>query len=107
MKRFTTEEQTKELKLLFPDPVSMTANKIGLRGECIEINYRMDYSIGELIGFLTENSNNLSIYLENLEWTIIYETGHLCWTVSSDKELVDALYHACIRLKSANFEDEI
>lgn len=92
MKKFTDHNQTAHLKRLgFPEPADVYIPNGGAW-----IAYPGDYSIGDLIDFLICPV----IRTELIEWVVIYsafKSGESRkWR---SKELIDALYLACVQLK--------
>ena len=95
MKQFTNKEQTQHLiKLGFPRPKS----NVDILGKYIIESFA--YSIGELIEFLPmELSGKFYIeYIGNY-----YQVGYnqdFIKNTWQEKELIDALYNACVELKN-------
>ena len=92
MKKFTDHNQTAHLKRMgFPEPADVYIPNGGAW-----VAYPGDYSIGDLIDFLICPV----IRTELIEWVVIYsafKSGESRkWR---SKELIDALYLACVQLK--------
>ena len=103
MREFTTQEQTAKLiELGFPKPkFEIETHIVSVHGAPIKAATIIgDYSIGELVSFLS----NYKLEIDNTDsddiWMVsVHDTASFRMYDSVGKELVDALFNACVELK--------
>lgn len=100
MKQYTSKDQTAKLiELGFPKP-----NSICLSSDN-DVMVRGTYSIGELIEFLPKRVDRglIDFFFGRIEWFIRYEDRSnmppLALKQWQSRELIDALFCACVTLK--------
>ena len=98
MKQFTNKEQTQNLiDIGFPRPESISEVNYYDEAYTTETEFEYAYSIGELIEFLESNTRIEIWYDENYHyWYVDYDSQR----VGIDKQLITALYFACVELKN-------
>ena len=103
MRQYTTPEQTAKLiELGFAEPKSISHLDF-CKADHIVIN--SGYSIDELIEMLPKTitnggfKNELHIYINQGDWLVEYSDFMGELYASMRKELIDALYEMCVKLK--------
>lgn len=107
MKQYLDKDQTAKLiELGFPKPQSIESIDAEFDSAFDEHTiYNMRYSIGELIEFLPKriDSGLIDFFFGRIEWFIRYEDRHnmppLTLKQWLSRELIDALFKACVTLK--------
>ena len=108
MKQYTSKDQTAKLiELGFPKPQSIESIDTEFDSAFDEHTiYNMRYSIGELIEFLPTTFSkkdkyfHLDIFPARSGWFILYATlNREEYHRNFKRELVDALFEACVTLK--------